>query len=843
MRPRWGRPGQRRLLQSRSHRVHLAACLASALLLLLSAPLRLPAQNAPPPFPFSVPDPGQAALGNPVPGATGAGETAAPATPPGASTPGSSAPALGGSQRIGEGGGTQRTPAPIAPAPLTEFQRLVFETTGQQLGNFGAGLFGPVPSTFAPVQNIPVSPTYVLGPGDQIRLQVWGQVNQAETVTVDRTGDIALPDLGAVHVAGLRYDQLTEFLRGQLARVYRNFDLNVNLGQLRSIQIFVVGQARRPGSYTVSSLSTLLNALFASGGPLPQGSLRHILLKRGSQTVVDFDLYDLLLHGDKSRDAVLEPGDVILIPPVGPQVAVLGSVLNPAIYELKGAPGGEQGGGTTVEQLIQLAGGRSSTAAGESVQLERIEGHEQRSIVDVDLATAPGTALRNGDIVTVRSIVDRFSDAVTLRGNVANPGRYPWHEGMRVRDLIPTRESLLTRNYWRKRNQLGQPATEDQPQAANPREGALDIHGNAGAPAGGTAANQPQSSTAAGTQAGSAAGGTSVGVALTGGSNVFTPTTDVVLSAPDIDWSYAVVERQDKRTLKTVLLPFNLGRLVLDGDASQNLLLEPNDVVTIFSTSDIKVASRQQTRFVRLEGEFNSAGVYSVLPGETLRHLVERAGGLSPDAYLYASEFTRDSTRRVQSQRLREYADQLEAQVIATTSSASARAISDRDAAAAQVAATTARAAIDRLRQLQPAGRIVLQLRPDDHTPDALPELALEDGDRFVVPRVPSSVSVEGQVYSANAFVFERDRRTRFYLREAGGPDRLADTRRAFILRADGSVFNRQYGNFERAHIFPGDTIVMPPRLTSHAILRNLVDISSIIGQFGIGVAAINVLK
>ena len=487
------------------------------------------------------------------------------------------------------------------------------------------------------------------------------------------------------------------------------------------------------------------------------------------------------------------------------------------------------------------------------MQLERIAGHEGRSITDVDLATAPGTPLRNGDIISVNSIVNRFSDAVTLRGNVANPGRYAWHEGMRVKDLIPTRESLVTRNYWRKRNQLGQrvlgyePQTygtqTSEPQTSDSREGALDVRGSAGAPAREVAANQPQSSTAAGTQAGASAGGTSVGVALTGSSSVFIPATDVVLSAPDIDWSYAVIERQDARTLKTELLPFNLGRLVLDGDASQNLLLEPNDVVTIFSTSDIKVASQQQTRFVRLEGEFNSAGVYSVLPGETLRHLVERAGGLSPGAYLYASEFTRESTRRVQSQRLREYADQLEAQVIATTSAASARAISDRDAAGAQVAATSARAAIDRLRQLQPAGRIVLQLRPDDHTPEALPELALEDGDRFVVPRVPSSVSVEGQVYSANAFVFERDRRTKFYLQEAGGPDRLADTKRAFILRADGSVFNRQYGNFERARIFPGDTIVMPPRLTSRAILRNVIDIAGIAGQFGIAAAAINILK
>ncbi len=727
---------------------------------------------------------------------------------------------------------TDQTAAPRAPDPPTEFQRLIRESTGQQLPLFGAGLFGPTPSTFAPVENIPVTPDYVIGPGDEIRLQLWGQVNQQQRVVVDRTGAISLPDLGAVHVAGLHYAQLTDFLRSQLGRVYRNFDLNVNLGQLRSIQIFVVGEARQPGSYTVSSLSTLLNALFASGGPLPQGSLRRIELRRGNQTVVTFDLYDLLLHGDKSKDVPLLSGDVVFLPPVGAQVAVLGSVNTAAVYELRDE--------TTVAQLLQLAGGRTNTAAGDVVRIDRISDHLQRSVVNVDLATSPGTALRNGDVVSVTSIVDRFRNAITLRGNVANPGRYAWHEGMHITDLIPNRESLITRDYWRRRNELGQTTLdyEAAPTAANLAtsnngEGSLQLRSGTG---------PTDSAGARNSGASSDAGGNSVGVALTANSSIFRATNDVVLSAPDIDWSYAVVERQDPVTLKTTLLPFNLGGLVLDGDGGQNLPLLPNDVVTIFSTSDLRVPTRQQTRFVRLEGEFVSSGVYSVRPGETLRGLIARAGGLTPDAYMYASEFTRESTRRVQQQRLNEYADQLEAQVTAVTSSAGASALNDRDAAAAQAAASSARASIARLRQLQPVGRIVLQLRPDDHTLDTIPDLALEDGDRFVVPRVPANVSVEGQVYSANAFVFERGRRTKFYLREAGGPDRLADEHRAFILRADGSVFNQQYGNVEHANIFPGDTIVVPPKITSRAILRNLVDLSSIFGQLGFALAAGSVL-
>ena len=164
----------------------------------------------------------------------------------------------------------------------------------------------------------------MIGPGDELLVQVWGQLTLNGRFIVRSIGSIYIPQVGTLHVAGLSFAQMHDFLKAQMGRVFRNFDLNVNMGQLRSIQVFVVGQARRPGSYTISSLSTLINALFVTGGPTPQGSLRHIQLKRGGKVVVDFDLYDLLLRGDKSKDEQLLPGDVIYIPPVGPQVAVAG---------------------------------------------------------------------------------------------------------------------------------------------------------------------------------------------------------------------------------------------------------------------------------------------------------------------------------------------------------------------------------------------------------------------------------------------------------------------------------------------------------------------------------------
>ena len=753
----------------------------------------------------------------------------------------------------------------LPPEPPTEFQRLVASTTGRQLQIYGASMFsGDVPSTFAPVNDIPVAPDYVIGPGDELRLQIWGQVNQQGAFMVDRTGAISVPQLGTVHVAGQQYGQLNEFLRNEFGRVYRNFNLNVTMGQLRSMQVFVVGQARRPGSYTISSLSTLLNALFASGGPTAQGSLRDIQVKRGAQTVVHFDLYDLLLHGDKSKDVPLSPGDVLFIPAVGPQVALLGSVNTPAIYELK--KGATQ---TTVEDLLELGGGRTSSAAGTQARLERIVDRTALSVIDVDLSKPDGTLMQNGDIVSVISIVDRFKNAVTLRGNVANPGRYVWHPGMRISDLIPDKESLVTRNYWERRNELGQIPNDNQPksptgyqpqvpsgyqpqvqngnqtqfqnnyrpqpQGETGSQGSLPVNGSAQAQMA-ASDRQFQNSPARASQSGGAVGA----AALSGTEGLFPAETYLMLSAPDIDWSYAVIERQNPTDLITSLLSFNLGKVILERDQTQNLELLPGDMVTIFSNADLRVPSAQQTRLVKLEGEFNAAGVYSVRPGETLRQLLKRAGGLTPDAYLYASEFTRQSTKRVQQQRLNEYADQLEAQLSIEASSEAAKATNDRDASAAAAEMTGARSTVALLRRIQPTGRIVLQLSPDSQSLDDLPDMALEDGDRFVVPRVPSSVHVEGQVYSANAFVFSRGQQVRNYIKLAGGPSRQADAKRTFVIRADGSVYSQQYGDLPKARVFPGDTIVVPLQVTHRAILKTMVDVATILGQFGFFLAAIN---
>jgi protein involved in polysaccharide export with SLBB domain len=792
---------------------------------------------------------------------------------------------------------TGRLPAaPQTPVePLTEFQKLLAATTGQVLPIFGHDLFRGVPSTFAPVDQIPVTSDYVIGPGDEVRIRVWGQVNFNADLKVDRSGDIYLPQVGRIHVSGFAFSELSQQIRSQIARVFRNFDLTVDLGQLRSIQIFVVGQARRPGAYTVSSLSTLVNALFASGGPSVQGSMRDIQLKREGKVISNFDLYDLLIRGDKSKDARLLPGDVIFIPAVGPEVALTGSVRKPAIYELN-----PEQSASTIQQLLDSAGGLSSVASNSRLSVERIEDHQARQAMEIALdSSGLGTPLQDGDVVRVLSIVPAFEKTVTIRGNLANPGRFAWHEGMKLSDLIPDRPSLITRDYWWRRAKLGLPGPEFQP---------LEGRGILGQPAvpmnlpqqrmpteatGISESNQPSqpdvmnqpaesnqqdyppygqspSSNQLSTQQSTngnfpsspqrtvplSAQAESSGATLAGQqSQVVTqnvasagPKTDVTLSAPEIDWSYAVIERLNPVTLKTSLISFNLGKLVIDHDATQDLILQPGDVVSIFSQADIRVPLDQQTKFVRLEGEFVGAGIYSVQPGETLRDLVLRAGGFSPGAYLFGSEFTRESTRVFQQQRLDEYIQSLELQIPRQGLALAAAAVSPQDTAAANTASISQQALLSKLHQLRATGRIVLEVKPNSTGLDSIPNLPLQDGDRFVVPPVPASVNVVGAVYDQNSFLFQGNRRIGDYLRLAGGPNRDADQKHIFVIRADGSVFSRESANglwgnnFEATKLNPGDSIIVPEKVIGSSVLRGFVNWSQVFSQLALGAAAISVL-
>jgi protein involved in polysaccharide export with SLBB domain len=745
--------------------------------------------------------------------------------------------------------------------PLTEFQRYVAGSVGQILPIFGASLFEQVPATFAPVDRVPVSPDYVIGPGDELQLTVWGQINFTRRLLVDRSGDVFLPEVGRLALAGLKYDDAVPVFRSGIGRVYKSFDLSVAMDRLRSIQVFVMGEARRPGSYTVSSLSTLVNALFESGGPSSRGSMRRIELRRGDRTVHDFDLYDLLVRGDKSNDARLAPGDVILIPAAGPRVAIAGSVERPGIYELKQ--------GSHLAEVLQLAGGLSPVAAIQEAVLERISNGAAFEVQRVVLnSSGLATELRNGDIIRLIPVVPRFENAVALRGNVANPGRFPWREGMRVSDLIPSEESLLTRAYWSSRNQLANGPTEDQldPSKITTIEQNQDSGGSRGATPASPAQNNLQAASWNSQQSQRALTGTlpnyreearqtqsDSSLGATNSDDVppvrtFLPSNIVQPPAPEVNWDYAVIERLDRRTLTNHLITFDLGKVVLKHDHSADPLLEPGDVVTIFSKADFSVPRIRQTRQVRVEGEVERAGVYTVGSGETLRSLVARAGGLTDNAYLYGTQFTRESTRREQQKRYDDFINQLEKDINQGAANVSGRVISPAEAATAQAAIANQRELLDRLRKVPVNGRIVLDLDPNSRGVNALPDLPLENGDRLYVPSRPSTVNVVGTVFEQAAFLYDEDLRAGDYLKKAGGPTRSADRSHMFVIRADGSVISRTTNttlfsrNFQSLPMHPGDSLVVPAQINRTTFVRGLIDWSQIFSNLALGAAAVNVL-
>ncbi len=781
--------------------------------------------------------------------------------------------------------------APLPPEPLTEFQKFIASTTGQILPIYGTELFHNVPSTFAPLNMTPVPSNYVIGPGDELRIRVWGQVNFQSNVQVDRSGEVYLPQVGPVHVAGMPFSALDGHLRSAIGRVYRNFDLTADIGQIRAIQVYVAGEARRPGVYTVSSLSTLVDAVFASGGPSIQGSMRNIELRRGSETVASFDLYALLAHGDKSKDVKLLPGDVIFIPPVGAEVAITGSIRNPAVYELRT--------GEALDNLIADAGGVSAVAEEARISIERIQDHHDRQAMEVAFDTRGlKTPLADGDLIRIFSIVPMYQQTVILRGNLANPGRFAWHPGMHLSDLIPDKDSLITRNYWWKRAQLGLPAPEfqasegltymrqpadntpitlktlipSQMSRSNQTASQQGPNGILQDQSGSTptqygvgqnqAALQQTQSGMVQSQPGmiggqplsaqQRAGSSSLAAQQAGfSSGIPAPEqrTEVRQLAAEIDWDYAVIERLDPKTLKTMLVPFDLGKLVLQHDSSQDLDLQAGDVVTIFSEADIHVPIAEQTKLVTLSGEFVHAGVYTVQPGETFRHLVERAGGLTPNAYLYASEYTRESTRRMQQARIDEYVQNLSMEIQRGNLATAASAVSSaQDPTAAAGSQASEQQLLASLRQIQATGRIVLRFKPDSSGIDSLPDITMENDDQFIVPSTPATVNVVGAVYDQNSFLFTQGRRAGEYLQLAGGPNQDSDRKHEFLIRADGEVVGSDLGGglwnnkFDNVRVYPGDTIVVPEKNLKPSSMRNVIQWSQIISNLGMGFALMGVL-
>ncbi|QEE28341.1 sugar transporter [Terriglobus albidus] len=749
----------------------------------------------------------------------------------------------------------------VPPLPL----QLAAANTFRTLPSIFGRRFFRDPNDYPPNTAMQVPDNYQLAPGDEVLVRMWGSVSMNQRVSVDRAGAIYLPQVGKITVAGIPFSSLESTIRGAVDRIYRNYNLSVELGRLRSIQVFVTGAARQPGSYTVSSFSTLISALFSSGGPANTGSFRRIQLRRGGETVTEVDLYRFLRFGDKTKDVRLMPGDVIFIPPVGEQIAIGGSVKDTAVYELLG--------GESVEAALSLAGGRLNTAAESPLTIERIVPGDNRTILRIPSTALTETPVRNGDIIFVPELPPSFSNVVTLRGNVVQPLRFAWHAGLKLSDILPEKNALLTKGYWYTHNRLAvepdfQPLVTTRRNAIGDtgitsREAASQQYPNGTATTGTTSdqtmwqqypnqdipggasgappyPNQNGATGAAGTAGtrdqypnqGSISGRDQV-------SKGAAKAVKITIPAPDIDWSYAVIERKDPVTLKSTLVPFNLGKLVLDHDMSEDKELQPEDVVTIFSQADVTVPREQQTKFVRVEGEVAMAGVYAVGNNESWADVLKKAGGLTSNAYPFGAEFTRESARLAQQQRLDDYIERLTAEIqhsvinVTVNGGSASSAASSLPVLQAEL--------LRRLRNQKATGRVVLNTMPDSGSVTDLP--VPEDGDVLIIPPRPSTVNVIGAVNNQSSYIFTPLAKAKYYLSLAGGSTTAGDSSRAFVIRANGSIVSAEQGRaFGSLRLAPGDTVVIPEKSFKINKFRTIFD-SSFASQFAVVAAIISVIR
>jgi DNA uptake protein ComE-like DNA-binding protein len=321
-----------------------------------------------------------------------------------------------------------------------------------------------------------------------------------------------------------------------------------------------------------------------------------------------------------------------------------------------------------------------------------------------------------------------------------------------------------------------------------------------------------------------------------------------------INWEYAVIERLNRQTLVTELMPFNLGKAVLEKDPSNNLRLLPGDVVTIMSQNDLRLPQERQSRLVRVEGEVAAPGVYQAQPGETLPQLLRRLGGLSPQAYVFGTEFNRESVRQRQQENLDALIRRLEAQSQAQATSVAANIKSDNQAqaqAVLQQQQAQLKSQIDRLRAARSSGRMSLELDPAGKALAALPDMPLEDGDRVLIPSTPSFVAAFGSVNNENVFLYKPGKTVQDVIKSAGLTED-AEPGQAFVLRADGSIVARRDrsglfgGNFESLALMPGDTVVVPAQIDRESSynfsVRALKDWTQILANFGLGIAAFKTL-
>ncbi len=730
-------------------------------------------------------------------------------------------------------------------------------SVSQDLKQFGYDVFRLPASTFAPVTNVPVGPDYVIGPGDSFTVTLWGRIDAQNTVQVDRNGQIVLPEVGALRVWGMRFGELESYLQHELSRKYTDFKMSVVMDRLRTIHVFVVGEASRPGTYTVSSLSTFVNVLFAAGGPSRNGTMRKVRLSRAGQDPLEIDLYDFLMGGDKSKDVRLQDGDTIFIPLIGPVVGVAGNVKRPAIYEMAGP--------TTLGQALGQAGGVTFAGWLQRVQVERVENHERRIVVDCDLsqkrpsgeqATPFDTAMQDGDVVKVYAVGGEEQNVVQVQGHVCRPGKYEWMRGMRLRDVLQSYDVLLP-----------QPNTEygEIERLVSPDLHPVVIPFNLGRLLAGDESQDMELAQYDTIRVFRWDERISQSVTVSG--MVFDPNgyrltpnmrvTDLIDTAGGLRKNAYLRTAEITRRhisqdgMTTEKIEVNLEE-ALAGDPEQNVLLCDYDHLVIRPIPDLLFGVS-----VEIAGEVRFPGTYPIQKGETLSSLIERAGGFTDKAYLRGAVFARESAKTVQRRRLDDLVRQIEESMLSSAQEQISASLDADTAKTEQAALETRKALLARLRAAEITGRVVVQLAALEELKGSKHDIVLEDGDKLMIPQTPGVVHVVGEVFNPTSLLYDEECTVSYYLGRVGGMTKEADRKQVSVVKTDGTVISMAQGNrgkllfWDAGHntwffggfmnycMEPGDTIVVPRKIDKYLQLRLTKDITQIIFQIAVAAGVV----
>lgn len=738
---------------------------------------------------------------------------------------------------------------------------LPLKKTGQQaLKPFGYDLFAQYPSTFEPLTNIPVPSNYVVGPGDVLDVLLYGNQNQAYQMVVGKDGRINFPQLGPISVGGQLFTTVQSEIESRVAHQMIGVHASVSMAQTRSIQVFVMGDAFAPGAYTVSGLATITSALYAAGGIRKTGSLRNIELKRNGVTVRKLDLYDLLIHGNTADDAKLLQGDVVLVPPVGPTVAIDGQVERPAIYEIKHEK--------TPAEVVALAGGLTPDADISKATLTRIMPNGERVVLPLDL-TAGGAAqgLRNGDLIHIPRLRPTLASAVELQGNVYTSGAYFYRPGMRLTDIIRSvgdlkpnsdlhyvlirrelppdrrivavsadlaaalaapgskadiplmpRDRITVFDLSSSRDRIIQPilqelraeSTAEQPEQVVTVEGRVNVPGQYPLEPGMRVADLVR------------AGGGLADAAYAGKAEL----TRYVVDADG--------------TRRTQIIDIDLAA-ALSGNPDANVRLQPYDLLSV---KEVSQWANQES--VTLSGQVRFPGTYTIKPGETLKSVLERAGGLTRYAFPQGAVFTRVELKQREQQEMDQLAQRMKVElgVLALRAVATSAGANTSNASSALI---VGRSLLSQLKGEKAVGRLVIDLRRIMREPATSPyDVVLRNGDDLIVPKFEQEVTVIGEVQDPTSHLYNPNLSRDDYIRLSGGFTSQADRKRIYVVRADGSVVanegSRWFDRGSNVQIHPGDTIVVPINAEQMLPLPFWQAVTGIMYNVAIAAAAVHAL-